>query len=347
MKPNATKTKGTWIFVAPVEGLKLTEAIKKEYRIDEVLFVSRVKLPQIRKRLKFFLPVSGYIQKRPIIRQFFETAPTFAVMYRKGNPETLKTQCQRVIENELAILSLSQLGYAKRRHNSYPRLKGQASIDTLSDMVLNTGNESWSMSKWISGKPTSLILDEEWRKFQKDVFFKQLTNMVFRDKNIKKGWRQDLQRAAILSGQSQTSSDVAQAFLWNMIALEILLTRQGDKYRDALPQRIEAFLGWTGYWQVDGYETQIQNVYTKRCKLVHDGAWDKITIKDLLFTDDLLLNLFTNIACHQKLFKSKDDVIKFGDKVAAEHLLGLKPKIQPKTLRFISRQYSEKDFEQI
>jgi hypothetical protein len=64
-----------------------------------------------------------------------------------------------------------------------------------------------------------------------------------------------------------------------MIAIESLLTRQGDKYSDALPKRIEAFLGWSGYWSINGYEDRIHDLDRKRCELVHAGRLDLIEIK--------------------------------------------------------------------
>jgi len=148
-------------------------------------------------------------------------------------------------------------------------------------------------------------------------------------------------------GQSQCSNDLAQAFLWNMIVLEMLLTERGDKYPEILPKRIEAFLGWVGYWSVDNYEQRIKDVYKKRCRFVHDGNRDQIEVSDLLFTDDLLLNLLANLVTHPKVFSSKDDVIKFADKVEAEHTLGINTKVRPKTLRFFSHSYTDEDLQEI
>jgi hypothetical protein len=53
---------------------------------------------------------------------------------------------------------------------------------------------------------------------------------------------------------------------------------------------------------------------------------------------------------HHKIFNSKEDVIDFTTKIAAEHVLGIvgdKSKIRPKTLRFLSKQYSEDDYKKI
>jgi hypothetical protein len=137
------------------------------------------------------------------------------------------------------------------------------------------------------------------------------------------------------------------SFLWNMIALETLLTKQTDKYTDALPKRVEAFLGWIGFWETENYEQRIREAYQKRCIFVHSGNNSTITKQDILFTDDLLLNLLYNITKFYRIFKSKNDIIEFADKVEAEHKLGIRSKVRPKKLMFISRKYSEKDLNEM
>jgi len=68
-----------------------------------------------------------------------------------------------------------------------------------------------------------------------------------------------------------------------------------------------------------------------------------VTVEDLLFVDDIMVNLLWNILSHPKLFRSKEDVIEFGRKVEAERILGIKPRVRPKSLQYISRKYTEQD----
>jgi len=156
-----------------------------------------------------------------------------------------------------------------------------------------------------------------------------------------------LWQASVLIGRSIGTLDVATAFLWNMIALECLLTEQGDSVVDALPQRCEAFLGWVGFWKTDGFEGRIREAYKQRCLFVHQGQTAGISRELLLFTDDLLLNVLANIVNHASIFRSKADVIQFSRKVQAEHLLGVKSKVRPKKLRALHRNYTAKDLEDI
>jgi hypothetical protein len=164
---------------------------------------------------------------------------------------------------------------------------------------------------------------------------------------VERAWRRDLENAAILVGQSLNSSDVATSFMLNMIALELLLTQKGDKYSSELPKRVEAFLGWVGFWSSQNYEEKIKFIYKKRCELVHRGRREKIAKEDLLFTDDLILNLFINIVSLPNIFDSKNKIIEFANKVEAEHILGLKSRVRPKKLTFVSPNYSKEDLNEV
>lgn len=249
-----------------------------------------------------------------------------------------------LIREELALLTPSQLGYAKRHDISAPAISEERPQASRSYVVLSSKETTWTQpNKWV-GNFFPLALDEDWVRFQKEGFFFDLLKLLRGDIHVDTGWRNDVRNAAVLLGQSQASIDVPQAFLWNMIALECLLTRQGDAYSNALPARAEAFLGWTGYWASEDFETRITDVYKKRSAFVHNGRRELISLRDLFFTDDLLLNLLLNIIGHHKLFTSKEAVIEFSKRVAAEHVLGIDAKVRPKTLRYWKRNYSDRDY---
>jgi len=348
MKEQILKQHGQWVFIAPISGLRLTSAVNKEFRVIRVTFVDRVKLPRIGKRMG--IPFNVSETKKHITESgSFDAAEaqTFAVYRHTGTPENLTNICLQAIKDELDILSLSQLGYSRRRINAHPSLRGNQNKGKVSHLFLNSENPSRLYSNKLTGKFLELVLDERWKRYQRDGFFLKLLKVLNSQISVSNAWRKDLQRASILIGQSQWSTDIAQSFMWNMIALELLLTEQGDKYLEVLPSRVEAFIGWVGYWHRESYPEHIQDVYRKRSQFVHDGKRDKITIEDLLFTDDLLLNILINIVKHIKIFQSKEETIKFGEKVKAEHLLGIKPRVRPKTMQFVVRSYSDRDFEEI
>ena len=224
---------------------------------------------------------------------------------------------------------------------------GEYTAGSIGNVLVCKQDSRRNFQRRTVGKSDDLRLDGVWRTFQDKMFFSKVLGIINGQVKVSRKWQEDLKRAAVLVGQSQVSNDVAQAFLWNMIALELLLTNQQDKHSDALPKRIEAFLGWVGFWEDDDYEAQIAEAYRKRCLFVHDGKRDEVSIEDLLFTDDLVLNLLSNLTHHSRLFTSKQDVVDFADRVECERKLGVRPKVRPGTLHFISRKYEEKDYEEI
>ena len=338
--------RGVWIFVAPISNLILTEAVNYEYRVDKVTFVDTKVLSGRRKRFGFPLKLSFLKKRWEALDRFFSISSTVATLRLTGMGSDLESRFLRIVHEELAILSLSQLGYCKRLNNSKPSIARENPSLFRSYLLFNSSDRSWTQPNRRLDKFQDLILNPLWLRFQKQVFFDSLIKYIQKETRISRSCKNDIVRSAILAGQSQCCSDVPQCFLWNMIAIEILLCRQGDRYREELPKRAEAFLGWSVNWEINDYQSRIREVYKKRSKFVHDGVRD-ITIDDVLFTDELLLNVFINILRHPHYFPNKDVLIDFSEKVAAEKLLGIKSKIQPKTLLFVNINYSERDRERI
>src|SRR5690606_20271832 len=108
-----------------------------------------------------------------------------------------------------------------------------------------------------------------------------------------------------------------------------------DKLSEALPARVEAFIGWSQDWQVSDYEGRIRELYQKRSTVVHRGARDAVSMVDVLFSDELIVNVLMNIVRHPSLFGSKAKVVEFSEKVRAERLLGVRPRVRPKTLQML------------
>ena len=346
--PKIQNTNGSWVYIVPVRGLTLTDAVNNEITINRVTFISLDKLSRVRKRFGIRKKLSE-LKRKAVFDSFFSRSDrTVAIVRCCGKPSEVTTKAIRLVVEELEILSVSQLGYSKRRFNSHPSIY-MGGIPYASYICMNVNNDSTLLNSQITGKIGDLCLDEQWKTYQKDLFFFKLLKVIKKGIIVKSSWKNDLYRATRLIGQSLTSNNLAQAFLLNMIAIETLLTRKGDKYTEVLPKRIEAFIGWVVYWN-EHYKQQIESVYKKRCKYVHDGNDTNIEISDLLFTDDLLFNILLNLISHTNKFQSKEDIIDFTTKISAEHVLGIdgkKSKIRPKTLRFFSKKYTGDDYKKI
>lgn len=339
---------GGWTFVVPVYGLKLTSDVGNEFRVNQVTFISKKKLFGLRKRFGIYEKLKELSKSEREIH-FYKWTETLAVIQRNGKASELESTVLKMIREELDILALSQLGYDKRTSNAAPSVDGMQVEEHNIFSVNTTSGTAYSGFK-TTGKWQDSVLDSSWKKWQKDFYFEKLIKIIQGQYSVQGEWRKTLIRVVRLAGRSQTTTWLPNAFLLNMIAIETLLTRQGDKYTDELPKRIEAFIGWVSYWTVDDYQSNIESVYKKRCQYVHDGNDANIEPRDLLFTDDILFNLLYNLVVHYKIYSSKVQVIEFSEKIAAEKVLGIvgtKSKVRPKTLHFISKKYTEKDYEKI
>jgi hypothetical protein len=182
-----------------------------------------------------------------------------------------------------------------------------------------------------------VVLDGRWKSYQNSVFFTKLLKILRGETEVTAGWRGELRRASVLIGESVGANDLLKSFVWNMVVLEMLLTRQEGGLRDTLPRRAEALLGWVGPWEFENYEARIREAYSKRNALLHSGKRDSIIDRDLAFTDHLLLNLLLNLVGNPRLFGSKDDVVRFSERVEAERVLGVRPRVRPRNLRLVRR----------
>jgi len=340
---------GQWAYIIPVSGLTLTNDINNEFIINKVTFITVKKLIRVRKRFGIRKRISELRSNGAFDLFFNQLGPTVAIVRHGGKPSEITTKVTRLVIEELEILATSQLGYSKRRFNSFPSVR-DVRVSTMKYLCLNENNNSSLISKNLVGKIGNLVLDKRWKNWQKRFFFLDLIRIIRTKIKVDNSWRKNLYRAVRLIGQSVTSNNTAHSFLLNMIAIEALLMKQGDKYTEVLPKRIEAFIGWVGYWVKANYKEKIKDVYNKRCQYVHDGNETNIEIKDLLFIDDILFNMLVNIIYHINLFKSKEDIISFTEKVSAEHVLGIvgkKSKVRPKTLMFFNQKYSAEDYKKI
>lgn len=340
---------GNWVLLMPVRDLLLSEAVNYEYRVNRVTFVRASNLAQRRRRFGFPVRLSTLKQQVGYpLRRIIDEHDTIAVARGSGSGEEVVADLVERAKDELAILSFSQLSYSRRRANSRPEIAERVvGADRQSGLVVNCETGDSQVSSKIRGKFGPLALNRRWSRYQDRVFFKRLLKILRGDETVAPRWRRTLWDVAVLGGQSQGSTEKVESFLWNMIALEALLAEHDDKKGDVLPSRIKAFIGWAQDWEIGGYESRIDNAYKKRSALVHQGKRGIIEIPDILFTDDLLVNVVMNIVRHPALFGSKRAIVEFSRKVEAERVLGIRPSVQPKTLKMIKPRYVSEDFERL
>ena len=328
--------------MAPVQGVGFEDGVIDEFEILRVTLIHREKLLRSTKRFPVQYHHRDKFDPRPRALEGFESANVYALLWMTGVPDEIRQDCLKITSEELAIFSIFRMAH-KRRHAPLISLAGEHPQASTSHAFLDTTERSSQRLGALIKPRIDIAFRREAMKSLGFRLLKKLIHILRKQTGAKPGWRDDLRRGAILIGRSYNASDVTTAFLFQMIALETLLTRQGDTYSTDLPERIEAFLGWVGLWKTAKYGERVSEVYKKRCAIVHSGKIDCVTVEDLLFVDDIMVNLLWNILSHPKLFRSKEDVIEFGRKVEAERILGIKPRVRPKSLQYISRKYTEQD----
>jgi hypothetical protein len=248
------------------------------------------------------------------------------------------------IREELSILALSELGYHPREKMVPIVAPGEISNAHMTYMIVNSRDGSCAANLFKRTKPFGqLVVDGRWKNYQDRVMFMALLKTLRGKTKVTEDWRDELHRVSVMIGESVGAGDLLKSFVWNWVALETLLTRKGDRVGEMLPRRAESLLGWVllsddpeiTLWKAAKYEARIREVYGKRNRLLHEGKRDDITYEDVEFTDHLLLNLLSNLVAFPRLFDSKDAIIHFSEKVEAERILGVRPRVRPRDLRFI------------
>jgi hypothetical protein len=260
----SNKSKSNWTVIVPVSGIRLTNATNNEFTIGEVTFIDSKKLPY--KRIKFGIPYKISELKtnfNGILNDVLNSEHnTLAIVHQCGERNDIEKKITPLVTEAIDILSLSQLGYSRRSHNSKPSIYYNYCPERFKCLLIEKKSKYLYLPRSIKGKSDVLTFDERWLNYQKHSFFYNLVKIVSgKDEKIKKNFKYDLKRAAILVGQSVTHRNLAQCFLWNMIALEILLTDGNDRYSEKLPERVEAFIGWTHNWKIDNFSKRIVEIY--------------------------------------------------------------------------------------
>lgn len=318
------------VLVYPLGEVYLTPAVGREFVIDRVKLVDKGRLPHVRKKLGLNARVSE-LKKRGRLWRFFDDKKTtaFAVVHESGEGTEVEQRCLDLIREELAILAVSQLGFSRRKQMGPILAPGEITGAHTAFLALDKGSSYWFHNMFrLTRRLNQTVMDGGWKRTQDMLFFTDLLRILRGRTKVEKGWRDELRRVAVLAGESVGSRDPFKSFLWNMVALEMLLTREQKGTRDLLPRRMAALLDWVDDWWIMDYPKLIRDAYDKRNKLLHQGRRDELTEWDVEFTDHLLLHALANLVRSPKLFPSKGAFIEFTKRLEAERTLGLKPKVQ-------------------
>jgi len=319
--------KAVWTYICPIRNLRLSKEIGQELRIENVTFVSKARLPRIRKRLGILQPIS---QLAKPAQDFFRTDyETYAVLQAKGKPRQIENKLRQQIRDACFILSVGSWPYKKRSKSRYLSAFG------LPDMAPKIFEQSCFTGplaqfcgsyRWMQGI-MPFTLDSEWKKFQREArVLYNLLETIGPNSPISEQWKTEVRRAAVLLGRSLQTPDRSIAFTLNTIALDVLLLKRGEKADPNLYNRLEAILGWSNVGRTQPWfnKGQVTRLRKLRNELFHEGK-DRITSKDLVLSDKITINLLINICRMRGRWRSKKNLIHFAKQVEARRFLGIAP----------------------
>ena len=144
----------------------------EEIRVDRVLFVGAKKLPHIRRRLHIPFPVSKW---RHVCQEDFKEAPSLAIIHHAGKPNELSGECLRMVREESLILTVSQLGYARRSNVGHVGLYGEVVSQGLI-ISSSTDRTRRSLAELLDHGPSGLDADDHWRNGKEVLLYSPTEN---------------------------------------------------------------------------------------------------------------------------------------------------------------------------
>lgn len=330
----------------PIYNLDISNEIGGELKVGDITFISKNKIPYIRKRLGLKLKVSEY--KKQMHTEFnikfdpFDLSDCYAVVRKKISKKQSIEKEIRQIKEAIYILASSQF-FRVKRYN-YIRFGGPEYNKRFFDYftVICSENGWWQLKPRIRGPGEPYRIDNAWKHYIKHYHFPNLLKILNGKLILKSKWKNLIKRAAILAGQSVFAQNIWEAYIFDMIAIDALLASSNDKYPDAIIERLVAFFGYWTDENIKPWKDVFERLYQLRCKYVHDGITGDLTIYDLISADTILANLLNTFVNMTKVIKCKEDILEFTDNYNAKKTLGLKIK-RPKRIKFLPKNLSEYD----
>lgn len=325
----------------PVYGLRITEKIGGEIKVGRVTFVRADKIPRIRKRLGLRNTISYYRSKlRSSGKHLFNIAPIYAHIHSKRERGDRDYSHELDLVREAFWVVASSFFCYEWRKDAILSLRPHPNPNVFDDSSSFGPNDiDCRMTISRRGPMQPNTADSNWRHIQRDYHFFDLLKILRGDRPVKDNWRKSLVRASVLCGQSFLAKHIAEAFMNDMIAIETLICSQGDKFPDAIIDRLVAIFGWLTGENRKPWEEKVARLYQLRCSYVHDGVAGDITGMDLHNADTLIQNLLRNLCRHTATISCKPDLIKFAERIDARKTLGQNPR-RPVNIEYVQRALS-------
>lgn len=350
MSNTTTQSQKDYLLFIPIFNLIIDKDIGSEIKIERVTYISKDKIPRIRKRLGFAKTISqeNKIWLMHNLPRIFSEAPSYAfIKFKTSDINKDISGPINKINEAFWLLASSQFYFVNR---AAIRFFGGTEYRTLnSEHIIYDCTQKFSIRGFKKINPIPFKLDSYWRQYEKNHFFSYLLK-ILNNKNklkINSDWKNTIRNAAILCGKSIFSKEISQAFLYNMIAIESILgIDPSDKFTPSFINRYNALFGWLTAEDPTPWKVDIERIYKLRCNMVHRGDASDLKTKDIAFSDCILFNMLYNI-CHSiHYFKNKQFIIELTKKIDARRILGQKIKERP-NLRYFHPDVSETNINRI
>jgi len=334
------------IIVIPIFNLVLGKNIQKEIKIGDITFIEKNKLIRCRRRFGYDKPLSEIGKKfKNTNFELLKSSKTYAVLKYNIDPKVSMAEPMAKIREAIWILASEQFGHRRNiQRFGFPEYaKRHLSDSFLYNKITKRINVNFKADNVIHH---SII--RKWSDVRGYHFFPNALKIINGELPVHKDWQMDIKKAVILCGKSIFSSELSEAFLNNMIALETLLTdkEKGESHLEKLKNRLNALFHWYFSQTGQNWDNKINRIYKLRCNMVHDGEIKNINTEDLLDSDDILKNLLLNIVNATKVLKQKSDLVQLAKEYEASQVLGIKFKTKMKGM-IVSSSHSQKDIEKI
>ncbi|WP_088742429.1 HEPN domain-containing protein [Cobetia sp. QF-1] len=330
--------KNGWFLATPLDGIEFCADFFANFiRVDSIYIVSGEYLLDFIKQRGLELDDEAVEHLQHSVENDSVFYKAYAVWMSGGNAKEKTATFHRKVLESLNILMLSQMTYKTRNLYGLPRpYNSNYGFHYSSVTCLGRDGTSYSAMEAV-GKPFSLKIDDDWVRNCREGFFDSLLKVINGKSEVSENWRWNIYQAASLSGESQASSNMRNAFIWNWIAIEsMLLTKETKDHKGEITKRIDALMEWAyGIIEFNMHE-EISEAYSKRCAFIHDGKGGDIDIKDLELTDVIIMNLLNTICSHAELFSCQEKIYEFSEVMAAERLLKKSSMRRPDSFTFIN-----------
>lgn len=333
----------SWILLFPVYNLSIADEIRNGVAVEQVRFLPARKIP---RRLKAYPAVAKFLAE--VDPDHLARANAFGILHtRKPYRDDLSPEFRRF--RDAVDLLASSLFY--RQHRTQRTFFGGPEFARpVSDQILlaspDPAGRGSTLRRQLVWLPTPYIIDRAWQSHISHHFFPSLLRILNGGVRCQDRWRCALRRAALCAGRSHMARSRWEAFMYDMIAIEVLLARRGDKFPDALITRLFALFGWFTGEEVSPWADRLKRLYQLRCDFVHDADSTKLRMADVIAADMLLANLLYNFCRLTTIFRSKDDVIRLAEQHQARTLLG-QPRRKVKGMSIVQQSYSSAEMKEL